>query len=146
MNTRKLVLGGAMASVGILALGSIGFAVAQTGGTPGGSDTHGTMTGQGQMGDHAGMTGHQSMGATGDMPGHGTEQQAQMHEVAATALGITVAELDAQLKAGKTIADIAKEKGIDLATLRAAMQGAHPGGHGAGMGPDGTAPSGQQHS
>jgi hypothetical protein len=73
----------------------------------------------------------------GDMSGHGTEQQAKMHEAAAKALGITVAELDAQLASGKTIADIAAAKGIDLATLHSAMKGVHPDGDCAGMGPGG---------
>jgi hypothetical protein len=146
MNTRQLVLTGAVATIGVLALGSIGFAVAQTGDTPPGPGVHGTTAGHEQKDNHGGMTGHESMGGTSGMAGHGAEQQAQMHEAAAKALGITVAELDAQLKSGKTIADIAKEKGLDLATLRGAMQGAHPSGHGAGMGTNEMAPSGQQHS
>jgi hypothetical protein len=134
MTTRKLVLGGAVTAVSILALGSIGFAAAQTGDTPNGPGVHGPMASHEEMGKHTAMTGHDSMAATGDMPGHSTEDQTKMHEIAAKALGITVAELDAQLKSGKTIADIADAKGIDLATLQAAMQGLHPGGHGAGMG------------
>lgn len=134
MNTRKIILGGAVMAVGILALGSIGFAAAQTGDTPNGEGAHGTMAGHGQMGNHASMTGHESMGTTGDMSGHGAVQQATMREAAATALGITVAELNSQLASGKTVADIAAARGIDLATLQAAMQAAHPDGHGAGMG------------
>ncbi len=137
MNTRKLILGGTVMAVGILALGSIGFVVAQTGDTPDGAGAHGTMAGHEQMGNHAGMTGRESMGAMGDMSGHTAGQQATMHEAAATALGITVAELDAQLAAGTTMADIAATKGVDLATLRATMQGAHPDGHGAEMGAGG---------
>ena len=146
MNTRKLILGGVAMAVGILALGSIGFAVAQTGDTPNGAGAHGAMAGHGQMGDHTGMTGHESMGAMGAMgamSGHGAGQQAKMHEAAATALGISVAELDSQLASGKTMADLAATKGIDFATLRTAMQGAHPGGHGS-MGTNGTASSGHQ--
>ena len=137
MNARKLILGGAVMAVGILAFGSIGFAVAQTSDTPNGQGAHGTMAGHGQMGDHADMAGHGSMGEMDDMPGHATGQQAAMHEAAAKALGITVTELDSQLASGKTIADIAAAKGIDLATLQAAMQAAHPEGHGTGMGVSG---------
>jgi hypothetical protein len=149
VKTRKLVFGGALTAVSILALGSIGFAVAQSGGTPGDAGAHGAMAGHEQMGNHADMAGHESMGAMGGMSGHGGEQQARMHEAAATALGITAAELDAQLASGKTIADIATAKGIDLATLQtslhASMQGAHPGDHGAGMGTGGMT-GGPQHS
>ena len=143
MNTRKLILGGAVMAVGILALGSIGFAVAQTGDTPGGPGAHGAMAGHGHMGDHTGMAGHESMGGMGDMSGPGTDQQAAMHEAAAKALGITVAELDAQLASGKTIADIAAAKGVDLATLHSAMEGAHPDGDCAGMGAGGMTPGAQ---
>ena len=137
MHTRKLILGGAVMAVGVLALASAGFAVAQSRDTPNGAGAHGTMAGHGQMGDHTGMAGHESMGAMGDMPGCSTEQQAKMHEATAKALGFTVAELDAQLASGSTIAKLAADKGIDLATLHAAMQGTHPGGHGAGMGTGG---------
>lgn len=134
MNTRKLMLGGAVMAVGILALGTIGFAVAQTSDTPGDAGAHGTMAGHEQMGNHAGMSGHESMGAMGDMSRFGAGQHATMHEAAATALGITAAELDAELASGKTVADIAATRGIDLSTFQASMQGAHPAGHGAGMG------------
>jgi hypothetical protein len=101
------------------------------------------MAGHGHMGDHTGMTGHESMGGMDEMPGHNTEQQTAMHEAAAKALGITVAELDAQLASGKTIADIAAAKGIDLATVHTAMQGADADGHCAGMGTGGMTPGAQ---
>jgi hypothetical protein len=86
------------------------------------------MADHGQMGRHSGMSG---------MPGHSTERHAQMHEAAAKALGVTGAELDTQLQSGKSVAAIAAEKGIDLATLQASMEGAHPAGHGASMMGDG---------
>lgn len=56
----------------------------------------------------------------------------QMHEAAAKALGITVTDLEAQLDAGKTVAQIAQERGVDLTTVQAAMQAARPAGQGAG--------------
>ncbi len=136
MNRKNLVLAGALAAIGIVALGSIGFAAAQTGDGSQDSGMHGTMSGDGQMGSHtgmAGMAGDMSMNGTDHMAGDCGGQQSQMHETVAASLGITVAELDAQLASGKTIADIAKEKGIDLTTVQAAMQEAHSAGHGAGM-------------
>jgi hypothetical protein len=129
MNTKKVVLAGALAAVAILALGTIGFAAAQTRSGPDGSSMHGTMGNHDQMSGHAGM----NCDAMDEMSAAGTGHHAQMHEAVAKALGITVAELDAQLASGNTVADIAKEKGIDLDTLHAAMQEAHPAGHGAGM-------------
>lgn len=48
---------------------------------------------------------------------------------------MSVDKLTAELAAVKTVADIAAEKGLGLATLRGTMQEAHPGGsHGAGLG------------
>ena len=132
MNTRKLILAGTVMAVGILALASIGFAAAQTGDTPNGAGAHGTMAGHGQMGDHTGMTGQHSMRGTGDVPGQNAERQATMREAAATALGITVDELNSELAAGKTVADIAAAKGVDLATVQAAMHAANPAGQAAG--------------
>lgn len=43
-------------------------------------------------------------------------------EAAAQALGMTSEELSNQLWAGKTLADLAAEKGIDLATLRSTVE------------------------
>jgi hypothetical protein len=123
MNTRKVVLAATLGAVAILTLSSIGFAAAQTGG-PGGSDMHDAMGGSSQMSGHADMD-CDSMA--------GMEGAGQMHEAVATALGLTVAELDAQLASGKTVADIASEKGIDLETLHATMQDTHGAGHGTGM-------------
>lgn len=131
MNGKKLVISAAAA--GVFALGSIGFAAAQAAdGTPAGTGArHGTMTGAGPMGgaDHAAR--HAATGAAGvqDCDQHDTR-----HAAAAAALGITVAELDAALDSGKTMADIATEKGVDLDTIRTAMQGSRPANGGAGMG------------
>jgi hypothetical protein len=148
MKTKKLVIG-TFAAAAVLALGSIGFATAQTADDPPGNGaTQGTMPGRGPMGGGNGDTIRQhAMDGTGTpdtirqraMDGTGaaacldTEQQTQMHEAAATELGITVEELNAQLAAGKTVADIATEKGIDFETVRDAMQAARPAGHGPGM-------------
>ena len=122
MNTRKVVLTGVLGGVAILTLSTVGFAAAQTGGH-GGSDMHEAMGGSGQMSGHGDMD-------CGSMDGAGMEGA---HEAVATALGLTVAELDAELASGKTVADIATEKGIDLDTLHATMQETHGAGHGAGM-------------
>lgn len=45
-------------------------------------------------------------------------------EAAAEALGMTADELSAQLWGGKTLADLAAEKGVDLADVQAAVQAA----------------------
>lgn len=45
-------------------------------------------------------------------------------EAAANALGMTAEELSAQLWAGKTLADIAEEKGVDLVELQNTVQAA----------------------
>lgn len=127
MNTKKLVFGAA-AAAGLLALGSLSFAAAQSAdGPPRGPESHGPMTGHEQMGNHAQMAEH------GPMSGQGSEQHTQMHADAAAALGVTVDELDALFESGKTISDIAAEKGVDLDTFRTTMQASHATGHGAGM-------------
>ena len=43
-------------------------------------------------------------------------------DAAAKALGLTTDELSGQLSAGKTLADLANEKGVDLADVRAAVE------------------------
>ena len=45
-------------------------------------------------------------------------------EAAAKALGMTADELKTQLWGGKTLADLAEEKGVDLADVQAAVQAA----------------------
>jgi hypothetical protein len=133
VKTKKLTIG-TFAAAAVLALGGIGFAAAQTANdTPGNGATQGTMTGRGSMGvgnSHTIM--QRAMAGTGAMDCPDTVQQAQMHEAVATALGITVDELNTQLAADKTVADIATEKGIDFETVHDAMQGASPSGHGPG--------------
>ena len=46
-------------------------------------------------------------------------------QAAADALGMTTDELSTALKAGSTLEDIATEKGVDIETVRAAIQAAH---------------------
>ena len=48
-------------------------------------------------------------------------------EAAAKALGMTADELSAQLWGGKTLADIATAKGVDIATVKAAVEAAQNG-------------------
>src|SRR5665647_1326887 len=121
MRTRNMFLGGAIAAIGLLGFATAGLAVAQTGGdaTPAPAGHHGNM------GDHGAM-----MGQMG-------QAHEPMHEAVAKALGLTVDDLNAQIAAGKTVPDIAREKGIDMATVTAAMQAAHPDGYGPGMMGDG---------
>jgi hypothetical protein len=48
-----------------------------------------------------------------------------MEEAIAGALGITPGELEAALAAGKTLTQIAQERGVDFAVVQAAMQQLH---------------------
>ncbi len=58
---------------------------------------------------------------------------AQGEAALAKALGLTVEQLQAQLKAGKTVDDLAKEKGVDLNALHTTMHGTMHGTTGAAM-------------
>lgn len=51
--------------------------------------------------------------------------ESAMHSAIATALGISVADLEAALDAGQTPASLALELGVDYATVRAAMDAVH---------------------
>lgn len=55
--------------------------------------------------------------------GFGLRSQAAL-EAAAEALGMTVEDLKTQLWGGKTLADLAEEKGVDLADVKAAVEAA----------------------
>lgn len=57
--------------------------------------------------------------------GFNTDLNTQMQTAVAQALGMTLDELNAQLSAGKTIAQIAQSKNIDLTKLHDAIQAAH---------------------
>lgn len=130
MRTRKLVLGAAIAAIGLFGFASVGLAVAQTGGGATPTPTETPSGPGGHMGDH------------GSMMGQMDQVHEQMQEAVAKALGLTVDQLNAQLTAGKTIPDIAKEKGVDMATVTAAMQAAHPAGGMMGDATTGTGCSG----
>jgi polyhydroxyalkanoate synthesis regulator phasin len=64
--------------------------------------------GRGMMGRGLGR------GMMGDMMG---DSESSLLAVAADKLGMTVEELQTQLKDGKTVADLAKEKGVDVQTI-----------------------------
>ena len=55
--------------------------------------------------------------------GGGLHSQAAL-EAAAKALGMTADEMSAQLWGGKTLADLADEKGVDIADVKAAVEAA----------------------
>ncbi len=57
--------------------------------------------------------------------GFNADWRSQMQGAVAKALGMTLDELNAQLRAGKTIAQIAQEKKIDLTKLHEDVQTAH---------------------
>lgn len=70
------------------------------------------------MGDH----GRPGMGGPGmGRPGMGRHRGGPGLDVAATALGLTNDELRTELQAGKTIADVATAKGVDLQKVIDAM-------------------------
>ena len=123
MTSKKLLVLAATAAIGIVGLTGTGVALAD-GDVPGVPGFAGHMgQGHGQM--RGGMF---TADGTDVGPYHD-----QMHAAAAGALGITVGELDAQLAAGKTVAQIAQERGIDFETVRTAMQAARPSNAGRGM-------------
>lgn len=68
-------------------------------------------------GDGAGFPGQGGRGPGMDHGGPGMGGRGAHLDAAATALGITTDELKTELEAGKTIADIATEKGIDVQTV-----------------------------
>jgi hypothetical protein len=57
--------------------------------------------------------------------GFNADWQTQMQGAVAKALGITLDDLNAQLRAGKTVAQIAQSKNIDLTKLHDDVQAAH---------------------
>lgn len=57
----------------------------------------------------------------GHRGGFGLHSEAAL-EAAATALGMTADDLQAQLWGGKTLADLADEKGVDIADVQAAVE------------------------
>ena len=121
MNRRKVL--GAVAGLAIaggLLAGGIGWVNAQT--TPDPTTPPGATATPGP--------GVHTPGSFGAM---GTEHTEMLDTVAET-LGITPDELEKELQAGKTIPEIAEEKGIDLTELQSSMQTQHAAGGFAGMG------------
>ena len=64
-------------------------------------------------------------GMMGGGYGYNTELQTKMREATAKALGLSLNDLDAQLRAGKTVSQIATEKKIDVTKLHDSLQSAH---------------------
>lgn len=102
-----------IAVVAILAIG-VAAALAQDNGnqpwSPGGM-----MGGRGMMGMSSQMTGSQMMG---------NEGMSLMFGTIAKALGIDQQTLVSELQSGKTLTQLAQEKGVDLATISTALQNA----------------------
>ncbi len=112
MNTiRSIALAGAGLVAGALLAGGIGTALAQPTAEPPAPAV-----------DCHGPGGQAAMAA----------MHAQGEAALAKALGLTVEQLEAQLKAGKPVADIAKEKGVDLNALHTTMHGTMHGTAAAG--------------
>jgi hypothetical protein len=102
--TKALVVAGLLATT--LTLGMAGSALAQTG--PAAPDA---------------PYGYCWWGTTGNTPTAGW--QGTLHEAVAQALGISTDELYAAHAAGKSVAQLAAEKGVDLETVVAAALGTH---------------------
>ena len=103
--TRIAAVTGAVVVAGALFVGGTTWVSAQTPPTPW-TGMHGAMAGSA---DHAAMM----------------AQRPEMSATVAKALGLTTEELQAQIKAGKTVPQIAQEKGINLDTLRTTMMAQH---------------------
>jgi len=87
---------------------SVTAAIAANHGGPGGGQGRGHG---GEGGPGGGHEGHEGRGGPGGMGG------GKIAEVAATALGVTTDELKTELDAGKTIAEVAAGKGVDVQTV-----------------------------
>ncbi len=73
---------------------------------------------EGGIGGHGGPGGHGGHGGFGPgMGGRGGFGGGLALETAATAIGITADELKTELEAGKSIADVATEKSVDVQTV-----------------------------
>jgi len=69
----------------------------------------------------AGSTAVDPTAPTGDAPSDAKMDRPSPLAAASKVLGITEAELKTELEAGKSVADVAKAKNIDLATVKAAL-------------------------
>ena len=112
--TRIAVIAGAVVVAGALFVGGTTWVSAQTPPTPW-ARMHGAM---------GGMQGHGAMAGTADHAAM-MAQHPEMSAAVAKALGLTTEELQVQIKAGKTVPQIAQEKGINLDTLRTTMMAQH---------------------
>jgi hypothetical protein len=112
MSTKKII--GALAIAGGLAGGG---AVGAVLGTPGVSSAQSSTSS-----DSSSSTAPDSPGAPG-VPGEGHGPRFEMHgggvnlETAANALGMSPDDLRTELESGKTIAQVAGEKGVDVQTV-----------------------------
>jgi hypothetical protein len=108
---RRYILGtvaGVVVAGGLLA-GGIGWVSAQT--PPG-------------AGTPVPVTSGPRMHASGGFGAMGT-QHAQMQDTLAKSLGLTAEQLQAEFQSGKTVPQIAQERGIDLTELQSTMQAQH---------------------
>lgn len=112
MNKVKIAVGlGTVAVVAALALGGVGYAFAQSSTL---QTEAATLVSNWQGG---GPFGHHGP------DGGGIDHEA-IEAAAAQALGMTVEELQTARQAGKTLETLATEKGVDIATVQAAMEAA----------------------
>jgi hypothetical protein len=110
MSKKWLVVIGAAALAGLLLAGMAGMALAQ--GPQPGQGTPGPGFGWGC----GGLGGYGMMGS-----GYGWDMRQTMWEAAAKAVGLTTDQLAAEFQAGKTLAQVAQEHNVEMATLQKAM-------------------------
>jgi len=125
--TKITVASGLIVATGASVLGITGFASAQVAqrsasvvavAEPSGSVTNTDPTSPAGNTNAAGSPMVEGKNHQGHGPGKG---HGQGGEAVATALGITVDELKTELTSGKSIADVAKAKNVDIAKVIAAM-------------------------
>ncbi len=120
---KKFLLSVAVISVVVVALGTAGlvYAQASTPPAPGTGYGYGMMNGQGMrggMGAGMGLRSGAGQTAAGTQSGFLHDE---MIAVYAEKLGLTVDELNAQLASGKTMSQIASDKGLTVDQFRALM-------------------------
>jgi len=140
---KKFTIGIALLAVIVVSLGAVGYAFAQNQTSPMGDFPFSLMHG------YQGWFGHEMMGDYDDY-GHGPEmmgyhddydhgfgmmdwdeEHGPMHDsmVAAfsDALGLSIDEIEARIKAGETMWDIAESEGLSSEDVRALMESYHDG-------------------
>jgi len=120
MNKTIKILGIALLAVLAVTAAGVVIAYAQTP-TPDASFGPGWMMGSS---DQAGY-GHGRMGERGGMLGASSEMHTFVWNALAETLGLTSDELTTEVSSGKTIAQIAEEKGVSRTDLVAAVETAH---------------------